>query len=124
MAPTTTTLPMQCVVDAECFSDCEHCVEGRCQSACGLPLSSAAPGTVTDVLFVLRSSVGLLFCEGCVCDVNDDGQVTVVDALTLLNHVVGIDVNLQCPFPDAFLYGTSTTLMPYEFTTTSTTLAY
>ncbi len=32
----------------------------------------------------------------CECDVNGDGLITVIDALTVLRLTVGLDANLEC----------------------------
>jgi hypothetical protein len=50
-----------------------------------------------DALSVLRTAVGSLECELCVCDVNDSGDVTAPDALLVLRESVGQDVVLTCP---------------------------
>jgi hypothetical protein len=40
--------------------------------------------------------VGLEVCDACVCDVNADGQLTVVDPLMILRKAVGHDLELRC----------------------------
>lgn len=62
---------------------------------CGLPLHD--PATVSDAQFVLRASVDLEACELCVCDVDDSGETTSSDALTVLRSAVGLVVTLACP---------------------------
>lgn len=74
---------------------------------CGQPFSSGTNPVTTDVLFVLRASVGTTDCELCVCDTNGNGAINTTDALRDLRHVVGQDVSLDCP-PCA----TTTTTLP------------
>ncbi len=62
---------------------------------CGMPLHD--PADASDALFVLRTSVDLESCDLCVCDVNDSGETTSTDALTVLRLAVGLDVTLDCP---------------------------
>jgi hypothetical protein len=51
----------------------------------------------TDALVALYAAVGTESCELCVCDVNDSGAVTAVDAQALLAASVALPVELVCP---------------------------
>jgi len=51
----------------------------------------------SDALFVLRTAVGNVSCDLCVCDVNDSGTITASDALIVLQFAVGQPVVLNCP---------------------------
>lgn len=62
---------------------------------CGMPLHD--PATAADAQFVLRAAVDLENCELCVCDVDDSGDTTTTDALTVLRSAVGLTVTLACP---------------------------
>jgi hypothetical protein len=76
-----------------------------CQERCGDPIayvaerSRATPSVVSasDAFFILHGSVGSLACPLCVCDVNDSGTVTAVDALFTLAAAAGGPVSLTCP---------------------------
>jgi len=73
-----------------------------------LQTTSAEPGcadpqvpygnvTTSDALYVLRSSVGSIDCDLCLCDTNGSGQTSSSDALVVLKAAVGIEVALECP---------------------------
>lgn len=80
---------------------------------CGDPDGPVAPGSSTnagsvrtpraivagDALYVLKSAVGQpgFSCTLCVCDVNNDGNVTATDSLNILKKAVGQNVVLNCP---------------------------
>lgn len=64
---------------------------------CGQPSSTAANPGAADALYVLRTAVGSLSCDLCVCDVKPDAKVTAADALLVLKKAVGQDVVLDCP---------------------------
>jgi hypothetical protein len=53
--------------------------------------------TATDALLVLKSAVGSLECELCVCDTNASSTITSPDALIVLKFAVGQEVVLNCP---------------------------
>lgn len=53
--------------------------------------------SATDALSVLKSGVGVTYCEGCICDATDDDAVTAGDALLVLRYSVGQPVSLNCP---------------------------
>ena len=80
-----------------CTSD-DLCLTGVCErtSFCGVPISRGDAPTSTDALFILRTSVGLEVCPLCECDVNDDDEITVVDALTALKISVQFEAELDC----------------------------
>lgn len=74
----------------------------RCDAAvgdCGQPVG-ADVATATDALFVLRTSVGLVACNRCTCDVDDSGSITASDALNVLRDAVGLPVASDCPACD------------------------
>jgi hypothetical protein len=66
------------------------------QPACGDPVFDEEVKT-SDALHTLRTAVGLLQCDLCLCDPNDNGTVTTSDALKVLQVAVGQPVSLGCP---------------------------
>ena len=84
---------------------------------CGQPTSTGTKPMVADCLYVLRSAVGIIPCEACVCDVNGSKTVTAADALQCLRKAVGLVVPLNCPACP----GVTTTLVRTSTTSTSTT---
>jgi hypothetical protein len=56
--------------------------------------------TASDALFALAVSVGVQSCDLCICDTNDDGGTSVVDALAILLTAVGAGPPLNCPACD------------------------
>jgi hypothetical protein len=58
---------------------------------------TAATVTASDALYILSAAVGTVSCELCLCDVDDSGAVTAVDALETLQSAIGLDVELICP---------------------------
>jgi hypothetical protein len=52
--------------------------------------------TASDALVALTAAVGTGACALCVCDANGSGQISAVDALLILNDVVGNPVALAC----------------------------
>ncbi|HYC57440.1 MAG TPA: endonuclease/exonuclease/phosphatase family protein [Candidatus Binatia bacterium] len=64
---------------------------------CGDPAPPSGNVTASDALFVLRTAVGSLSCEVCVCDASGNGSITASDALLILKAAVGQDVDLACP---------------------------
>jgi hypothetical protein len=64
---------------------------------CGQPGSSGEEPSASDALITLRASVGSASCELCVCDVNEDADITASDALLILRAAVGQPVLLACP---------------------------
>jgi len=93
-----------------CNPECSTCSDGQCISMCGNPFRAESTGiTITDALNVLRSAVDLEQCTLCVCDVNNNGQVTAVDALIVERLVVRLPGVLDCPSPEG---ATTTTTLP------------
>jgi hypothetical protein len=84
--------------DADECSTGDVCVDGICTgtSSCGVPVSGGAVPVASDALFTLKASVGSEQCDGCTCDVNSDGRVSVLDALAILKKAVGQVVDLIC----------------------------
>lgn len=72
---------------------------------CGQPSSSGSAPTAQDALYTLRTAVGSLTCDLCICDVNASSKVTAADALLLLKKAVGQDVPLACPACEPTLSG-------------------
>ena len=64
---------------------------------CGQPSSTGAKPGAADALYVLRTAVGSLSCDLCICDVKADTKITAADALLILKKAVGQDVVLACP---------------------------
>src|SRR5690349_11733478 len=67
------------------------------QGDCGQPATNGDSPVATDCLFVLRSGVGSVACELCVCDTNDNAAVSASDALLCLRVAVGQPAQLACP---------------------------
>jgi len=111
----------ECVGVPLCHPECGMCAGGLCGSMCGNPYEPYSSDiTVGDSLLTLRASVELERCPLCVCDVNDDGAVTVTDSLSLLRHVVELPERLRCPDPAAaFAVGYHA---PATFTSTTSTV--
>lgn len=78
-----------------------------CQGACGDPVTDAAKHaagaptgmlvTSSDALYILQAAIGEQACTPCICDVNDSGDVTSLDALITLAASTGAPVALTCP---------------------------
>jgi hypothetical protein len=51
----------------------------------------------TDALLVLNGSVGLVYCDPCICNTSGGGTVTATDALRVLQTSVGTTVPFDCP---------------------------
>ena len=64
--------------------------------SCGDPTKSGFY-EATDALTILRAAIDLIQCDVCLCDIDNSGAVTGVDALASLRGVVGLDVVLACP---------------------------
>ncbi|HYC00899.1 MAG TPA: hypothetical protein VEC57_17330 [Candidatus Limnocylindrales bacterium] len=64
--------------------------------SCGDPAPPSGSVTASDALFILRTAVGALSCQLCVCDANGNGSVTASDALVTLKAAVGQNVELNC----------------------------
>jgi Cys-rich repeat protein len=93
-----------------CNPECSTCSDGQCVSMCGNPFRAESTGiTITDALNVLRAAVDLEQCTLCVCDVNNNGLVTAVDALAVERLVVRLPGVLDCPSPEG---ATTTTTLP------------
>ena len=66
-------------------------------AACG---DATADGqlSASDALFALQAAVGIRVCAACICDVDQSGSVTVLDALVILRIGLGDgSVDLTCP---------------------------
>lgn len=63
---------------------------------CGDPINPIGL-TAADALYTLRAAVGSVTCALCLCDINGNGTVQAVDALTVLKKVVGQNVTFSCP---------------------------
>ncbi len=66
---------------------------------CGQPVSNGEGPGAADSLAILQEAVGsATACDAnpCICDVNDSGAVSAIDALVTLKKAVGQDVNLVC----------------------------
>jgi len=88
---------------------------------CSQPTSSGADPVAGDCLFILRSAVGLVACDVCVCDVNGSGEVFTSDALLCLGLAVKISSAVaMCP---ACVQTTTTTTAPISSTSSSSTLS-
>jgi hypothetical protein len=80
---------------------------GTPPSPCGDPVpdtgmtahTPARPSAVraSDALFILRTAVGTLACQACVCDIDGSGSITATDALVALKIAVGQALALSCP---------------------------
>jgi hypothetical protein len=77
--PTTTTIPL---------------AEG-----CGDPNDSGGIPTASDAMIVLQAAVGISpdACDLCSCDVTNDGTISAIDSLGVLQYAVGIVNYLDCP---------------------------
>jgi hypothetical protein len=53
--------------------------------------------SASDALFALQTAVGTRECAACICDVNDSGGITVVDALAILYAGLGVGSVGLCP---------------------------
>ena len=77
------------VCEPACDETCARCRQGQCVSSCANPVDSAASDiTVIDALFVLRTALGFETCAPCICDVNQDGNVSSADALSILRFLI------------------------------------
>ncbi|MFQ5479120.1 MAG: hypothetical protein ACE5E4_10935, partial [Candidatus Binatia bacterium] len=89
-----------CAGTPVCDPECSRCDGGQCSYLCGNPYQrDRADITVTDALYTLRAAVALDECPLCICDVDNDGDVSAQDALTILRGYVGLEVVLECPVP-------------------------
>jgi hypothetical protein len=64
---------------------------------CGFPISDGQFPTASDALYTLRAGVGVSPCPLCVCDLNDNGNLSAGDALRLLHAAVGNEIEYECP---------------------------
>jgi Cys-rich repeat protein len=88
----------ECVAATVCDPVCSLCDGGHCLSLCGNPYAALTTGVnATDALYILRASVALEECAACICDVNNSGKITAVDALAALRVVVRLPGALSCP---------------------------
>jgi len=79
-----------------CMDTCDE-LNSQCRE-CGRPYRNDL--CVTNAVFVLQAALELRSCELCLCDVNSNESVNTTDALLILRSCAGIDVELQCTFPD------------------------
>jgi Cys-rich repeat protein len=92
-----------CLAVPFCNTQCERCdldSEGVswCASLCGNPHGRENDDvSITDALYNLRASVDLEECNLCICDVNGDGKMTVVDTLLMMRFLVGLEAGFVCP---------------------------
>lgn len=84
---TTTTLPPDTTTTTLVGND----------ERCGFPVTDGIKPAASDALFTLKAAVGQASCALCVCDVNDSGNVSAGDALTVLAVAVGSGPELDCP---------------------------
>jgi cysteine-rich repeat protein len=66
---------------------------------CGQPVSNGEGPGAADSLAILQEAVGsATACDAkpCICDVNDNGAISAIDALVTLKKAVGQDVDLVC----------------------------
>jgi cysteine-rich repeat protein len=63
--------------------------------------------TSTDALLALQAGIGVLYCDGCLCDASGGSNVTATDALMLLQQAVGGQVPLACETCDESACGDS-----------------
>ncbi|MFN2375825.1 MAG: hypothetical protein ABR538_04760 [Candidatus Binatia bacterium] len=73
---------------------------GAALGDCGQPASDGGETTTLDALYALRASVDLVYCNRCVCDLDDSGTVTASDAQAILRDAVGLEVVVDCPACD------------------------
>jgi hypothetical protein len=66
------------------------------EPSCADPIEPFGKTTASDALFVLKSSVGAVICDDCICDANGNGTATASDALAVLRKAVGFAVTLDC----------------------------
>jgi hypothetical protein len=63
---------------------------------CGQPTSDGEDPVAGDCLYILRTGVGSVECDPCVCDTNGNGETAASDALLCLRVAVGQPVALEC----------------------------
>lgn len=85
----------RCPSGPSCPSTCNE-AERACLE-CGRPVSSVR--CIVNPLVILRGALDLAECYPCLCDVDDNGEVTATDALMVLHRCVGNPVDLTCPDP-------------------------
>lgn len=85
-----------CPHSASCMDTCDE-TNAACR-LCGHPFRNDV--CVTNAVYVLQAALELRSCETCICDVNQSESITAADALLILRSCAGIDVDLQCLFPD------------------------
>jgi len=83
---------------------------------CGQPQSTGANPSASDCAYILKTSVQILSCDVCICDVNNSTTITASDALLCLRKAVAQPVVLNCPS-----CGPTTTVATGSTTSTSTT---
>jgi hypothetical protein len=88
---------------------------------CAQPVSNGSAPTAVDCAYVLKSAVGALTCDLCICDVNGNGSKNTTDALVCLKKAVGQSIGLQCPPCDGVTTTTVKTGPGESTTSTSTT---
>ena len=80
-------------------TDFDGCSAGCEAEACGQPRSRRTEDglpRVSDALHTLRSAVGAVACDPCVCDVDASGSTDAGDAASVLRGSVGLDLTRDC----------------------------
>jgi hypothetical protein len=85
---------------------------------CGQPVTNGTKPLTNDCLYTLRSAVGIVECELCVCDTDGGGTIAASDAQRCLRAAVGLSVTLSCPDCPS----TTSTSVPGTSSTSTTTL--
>lgn len=92
------------------------------QGDCAQPISSGSGPSASDCLFILKAAVGSVVCSpACICDPDNNGRTSAVDALMCLKVAVGQPIPLMCCQATTTTTTTSTTT-PTTSSTTTTTL--
>jgi hypothetical protein len=63
---------------------------------CGQPVTTGDVPKASDALSVLRTAVGTVPCQKCICDVDRTGTITTGDALRVLRKAVLLPVTIRC----------------------------
>ncbi len=85
-----------CPQSESCQDTCDE-VNSQCRE-CGRPFRNDL--CITNAVYVLQAALEVRDCELCLCDVNSSESVNTTDALLILRSCAGLDVELQCTFPD------------------------
>jgi hypothetical protein len=66
-------------------------------AACG-DATADGQASASDALFALQTAVGIRECALCICDVDESGLITVLDAYAILQSGLGAgSIELTCP---------------------------